>query len=75
MLERKDRLISDVMVVIMVNDEGSFVVFAVVLRGKARHITTNYVFRVVSGACKARLRSIEHRVGRSKAQTNIWTPI
>ena len=34
MLERKDRWISDVMVVIMVNDEGSVVVFAVVLRGK-----------------------------------------
>ena len=34
LLERKDRGISNVMVVIMVNDQGSVVVFAVVLRGK-----------------------------------------
>ena len=30
MLERKDRWVSDVMVVIMVNDQGNVVVFAVV---------------------------------------------
>ena len=36
LLERKDRWVSNVMVVIMVNDEGSFVVFAVVLQGKRR---------------------------------------
>ena len=36
MLERKDRRISNVMVVIMVNGQGSVVVFAVVLRGKRR---------------------------------------
>ena len=79
MLERKDRRISDVMVVIMVNGQGSVVVFAVVLRGKrrgeVRRITTKNAFRVVSGACDAPLRSIEQRVGRSNAQTNIWTPI
>ena len=75
MLERKDKGVSDVMVVIMVNDQGSVVVVAVVLQGKRRgeagRITTKIVFRVVSGACNARLRSIEQRVGRSNAQTNI----
>ena len=75
MLERKDRRISNVMVVIMVNGQGNVVVFAVVLQGKrqgeARRITTKNAFRVVSGACDARLRSIEQRVGRSNAQTNI----
>ena len=74
-LESKDRWVSDVMVVIMVNDQGSVVVVAVVLQGKrqgeAERITTKIVFRVVSGACNARLRSIGQRVGRSNAQTNI----
>ena len=34
LLERKDRLVNDVIAVIMVNDQGSFVVVAVVLQGK-----------------------------------------
>ena len=59
-LERKDRQVSDVMVVIIVNDQRSVVVVAVVLQckrqGNAGCITTQNVFSVVSGTCDAPLR-------------------